>query len=478
MDGLATEHVYKRLPIFLQNVACSYVGWREARIRFDKLFHRLLASLMESEKWSAAEIEAYQSEQLRNLVRHAYEAVPYYRNLMKNRGLTPEAIQKRSDLAKLPVLNKEDVRHNLGRLVSERADKRSLIPRHTSGTTGKSLHFYSEKSGIAFQWAVWWRHRKRFGIDFGAWHVNFTGKVVAPLGQDRPPFWRWNRPMHQVLVGMQHLTPAKLPALISFLNGNRFELFTGYPSIVHAFALAARECGLHLGARPKLVSTGAENMLDYQRRDIVEYTGAVLTDTYGLSEGCGNASHCPELVYHEDPEFGIVECVDPVPLGEGRIKGRIVCTGFANPAFPFIRYDTGDIGIWADPASACPCGRKSRVLLSIEGRIDDYVVTPEGNRIMRFDYIFKDAGSVRESQVVQEKPGEIVVKIVRRPSYSTRDEESISKEIHHWISPRLGVRFQYVDEIEREGNGKFKAVKSLMGPGSAGESRREMAHVN
>jgi phenylacetate-CoA ligase len=353
-----------------------------------------------------------------------------------------------------------------------------LIHRHTSGTTGKSLQFYSQKSGIAFQWAVWWRHRKRFGIDFGTWHLNFTGKVVAPIGQRRPPFWRWNRPVHQVLVGMHHLTTAKVTALVSFLNANRFELFTGYPSIVHAFVLAARECGLDLRVRPKVVSTGAENMLDYQQRDISEYTGAILTDTYGLSEGCGNASHCPQFVYHEDPEFGILECVDPVPLGEGRIRGRIVCTGFAHPAFPFIRYDTGDMGIWVDPPAACPCGRKSRVLLGVEGRADDYVVTPEGNRIMRFDYIFKDTPSVRESQIVQEKLGEVVVRILRRPSYSTRDEQSISKEIHHWISPRLEVRFQYVDEIERESNGKFKAVKSLMRQRSLGQSRSGLAHPN
>lgn len=473
---LSAQHVYERLPVFLQNAVCSYVGWREARIRFDKVFQRLLAFLMESEKWTAAEIEAYQSEQLRRLIRHAYGTVPYYHDRMKNSGLGPDAVQKRSDLGNLPILTKEDVRYSLERLVSERVEKRSLIHRHTSGTTGKSLQFYSQKSAIAFQWAVWWRHRKRFGIDFSTWHLNFTGKVVAPIAQQGPPFWRWNRPMHQVLVGMQHLTPKKVPALISFLNGNHFELFTGYPSILHAFVLAARECGLDLGARPKLVSTGAENMLEYQRRDILEYTGAVLTDTYGLSEGCGNASHCTEFVYHEDPEFGILECVDPVPLGDGRTRGRIVCTGFANPAFPFIRYDTGDIGIWADPAAACACGRKSPVLLSIEGRVDDYVVTPEGNRIMRFDYIFKDAGNVRESQVVQEQPGEIMVKIVRRPSYNIRDEQSICNEIHNWISPRLGVRFQYVSQIERESNGKFKAVKSLMRQGSPGQSRPEMAH--
>jgi phenylacetate-CoA ligase len=418
-------------------------------------------------------MEAYQSEQLHKLIRHAYESIPYYRRLMKSAGLTPDDIQRREDLTKLPILTKEDVRQNLEELVSERASKQRLIHSHTSGTTGKSLQFYTERSAIPFRWAVWWRHRKRFGIEFGTWHVNFTGKVVAPPGQTRPPYWRWNGPMHQVVVGMQHLTPAKVPALVSFLNDHHFELFTGYPSIVHAFVLAAREAGVELSSPPKFVATGAENMLDYQRCDIVGYTGAILTDQYGLSEACGNASHCPEFVYHEDFEFGVVECVDPVPLGDGRTKGRIVCTGFADYAFPFIRYDTGDIGIWADPAKACPCGRQSRVLTSIEGRNDDYVVTPEGNRIMRFDYIFKDTTNIRESQIVQEKPGEIIVKIVRRPSYTARDEEYITRQVHHWISSRLGVRFEYVDEIERGSNGKFRAVMSLMRQGQIGRDSQE-----
>ena len=140
----------------------------------------------------------------------------------------------------------------------------------------------------------------------------------------------------------------------------------------------------------------------------------------------------------------------------------ILCTGFANDAFPLIRYEVGDTGVWQDSARACPCGRSSRALLRIEGREDDYVITPEGTRIMRFDYVFKDALKVKEVQVVQEQLGEITVRLVRRPQYGTSDEAEIIREIHRWISPRLAVRFQYVEEIERQPNGKFWAVVSKL----------------
>ena len=456
-ESLLVEQVYPRLPIFLQNAACWYYGKKEARTRFGAEFDRRLRELLDSERWHAGEIENYQNEKLRQIVRYAYDTVPYYRERWQALKLTPDDIRCREDLQKLPVLTKEDVRNNFERLVSTSVSKQRLIFRHTSGTTGKALHFYVTKEAIAFQWAVWWRHRMRFGVAPGALHANFTGKRVVPLDQQTPPYWRWNRPLHQALLTMHHLTPEKISSVVDFLNEHPFEFYSGYPSIIHMLALHATEAGLHLKAAPRAVFTGAENMLDFQRRSIQSFTGAVLTDQYGCSEGCGNASHCPEFVYHEDFEFGLVEGVE---MQSGNPARSILCTGFANEAFPLIRYEVGDTGVWRGDGSACPCGRESRVVLRIEGRRDDYVITPEGTRIMRFDYVFKGAMNVKEVQVVQEKLGEIVLRVVQRPGYSANDEGEIRHEINRWISPQLAIRFEYVDQIEREANGKFRAVLS------------------
>lgn len=468
-ESFLVEHVYPRLPVFMQNAACWYHGQKEARVRFGPAFDQRLKELVDSEKWSASEVEAYQNDQLRRLIRHAYDHVPYYRELWKRLRLVPQDIRCREDLQKLPVLTKEDVRQNLGRIVSQRAPKHDLLFRHTSGTTGKALHFYVTKSAVAFQWAVWWRHRLRFGIGPGTLHANFTGKRVVPLSQNKPPYWRWNRPLRQALLTMHHLTPAKISGVVEFLNSHAFEFYSGYPSIIHMLAVNAMEAGLKLADPPKCVFTGAENMLDFQHRDIHKFTGGTLTDQYGCSEGCGNASQCPEFVYHEDFEFGIIEGEELQP---GNPVKSILCTGFANDAFPFIRYKVGDTGVWQ--AGACGCGRSSRVMQRIEGRQDDYVVTPEGTRIMRFDYVFKDALNVKEVQIVQEQPGEIRLRIVRRAGYSAGDEKEISREVQRWISPTLQVRFDYVPEIERQANGKFRAVVSRLPSQRQGAIREEV----
>jgi phenylacetate-CoA ligase len=456
-ESALVEQVYPRLPVFLQNAACWYYGTKQARVRFGREFDRRLRELLDSEKFSAAEIEAYQNERLRELVHHAYENVSYYRERWKSLKLSPADIRSREDLHKLPVLTKEDVRENFDRLISEKASKHELVFRHTSGTTGKALHFYVTKPAIAFQWAVWWRHRMRFGVEPGAWHANFTGKRVVPLDQRTPPFWRWNKPLRQALLTMHHLTADKISSVMEFLNSNHFEFYSGYPSIIHMLALHAGSAGLALKSPLRAVFTGAENMLDFQRRDIQKFTGAVLTDQYGCSEGCGNASHCSEFVYHEDFEFGIVEGNESQP---GNPAKSILCTGFSSHAFPFIRYEVGDTGVWQEAGKPCPCGRESKTMLRIDGRKDDYVVTPEGTRIMRFDYVFKDAMNVKEVQIVQEQLGEITVRAVRRTGYGMKDEGDISREIQRWISPALKVRFEYVPEIEREANGKFRAVLS------------------
>ena len=455
-DSLA-EQIYPRLPVFLQNAACWYYGKKEARVRFSPEFDRRLRQLVDSEKFTASEIEAYQNEKLRALIRYAYENVPYYRERWKALKISPADIRSRNDLPKLPVITKEEIRQNAEQFVSQKTSKSQLLSRHTSGTTGKALHFYMTREAVAFQWAVWLRHRLRFGVAPGAWHANFTGQRVVPISQRTPPFWRWNRPMRQVLINMQSLTSARITSIIELLNSQHFDFYTGYPSFIHMLALNAGDAGLRLTAPPRVIFTGAENMLDFQRRDIQAFTGAILSDHYGCTEACCNASRCPEFVYHEDFEFCIMEGIELA----GDSAKTIVCTGFACDEFPFIRYEVGDTAVWQEN-KRCACGRESAVLQRIEGRRDDYIVTPEGARIARLDYLFKDALNVKEAQIVQDRLGEITICLVRRSAYGTRDEMEIRRDIRSWLSPSLDVRFEYVEEIPRQPNGKFRAVLSRL----------------
>ena len=145
-------------------------------------------------------------------------------------------------------------------------------------------------------------------------------------------------------------------------------------------------------------------------------------------------------------------------LHEKGIAGDLIATGFANYGMPFIRYRVGDYAIFNQ--RKCECGLQSQVIEDIEGRNESYVITPEGSKILRFDYLFKDTYSIKEVQVVQKREGEIILRIVRRENYDLRIEKSIKERVREWISPTIKVSFEYVQEIERTRAGKFRAVIS------------------
>ena len=59
---------------------------------------------------SREQIRAWQDERLVETVKHVYENVPYYRNLMEEKNVTPDDIKGVDDLHKLPFLTKDDLR--------------------------------------------------------------------------------------------------------------------------------------------------------------------------------------------------------------------------------------------------------------------------------------------------------------------------------------------------------------------------------
>jgi len=128
---------------------------------------------------------------------------------------------------------------------------------------------------------------------------------------------------------------------------------------------------------------------------------------------------------------------------------------------PFLRYRIGDVGTRA--RQPCPCGRAGDSFFSIDGRIEDYVVTPDGRRIGRMDHVFKAQPLVAEAQLVQETIHALRVLVVPRPGFDASAEERLLTEIRSRVGTALAVEIVRVDAIAREPNGKLRAVKSRVG---------------
>lgn len=328
----------------------------------------------------------------------------------------------------------------------------------TSGSTGKALKLYSTQQALQFQWAVWWRHRARFGLRLGDPYLSFGARVATSAGQTRPPFWRINRAANQTYLSTYHLTPANLPAILDFLNRTDFDFFAGYPSMMAVLANLILESGARLTNRPKVVVCGAESLLPAQEQLLSRVFGVRVTDQYGAAEGVANLARCEHDRYHEDFEFCIVQ-TEPNPLDPAGPR-RIIGTALHNPAMPLIRYEIGDLAhLSAEP---CPCGRATPYALRIDGRNEDYVRTPDGRCVAGMNQVFKWVAGAREIQIVQNELERIVVRVVRRESYSDADTQALLRELRARLGEAIKIEVEFVDSIERGAGGKLRCVVSTV----------------
>lgn len=443
----------------IQNLLVGLYSEHLERERRGKEYLATLEFLRSTASWGPEQIKAFKEEHISKIIEHAYKHCPYYRKKYDIAGVSPSDFTCLEDLQKFPILTKEEVRANVAELIADNVNKRSMIRYHTSGTSGKALDFYWSKENLRYYWAVCARYKERFGLQDHDLHLNFTGKLVVPISQQLPPYWRFKRAQNQYMLNMQHITEEKILDIMNFIEQKDFVFFVGYPSIMYALASLANEKGIVIHNSPKYIFSSAERMWEYQQARIEKvFPDAKFVQHYGFSENAGAASMCRELHYHEDFELGHMELIDTVS-NDAFLTGRLVATGYHNWAMPFIRYEVGDTLTFDN--TPCRCGLHSQIIQCIDGRNEDYVITPEGAHITRFGCLLGETKDIFECQIVQRRLGEMVLRIVRRDSYDRASvEKYLLDTIHNKISPTIDVVFEYVDHIPRTSAGKFKAVKS------------------
>jgi len=128
---------------------------------------RYLRQLERSQWWSEDAIKNHQWKSLKGLINHAYETVPYYRNLMNDNGIRPNDIRNFDDFRKFPVLTKKMMRDNLEDLISTKYKKEVLIQDSTGGSIGSPLNFYYDKDFLSRKLAATYRHFGFSGYEQG-----------------------------------------------------------------------------------------------------------------------------------------------------------------------------------------------------------------------------------------------------------------------------------------------------------------------
>lgn len=412
--------------------------------------------IQKSESWDREQIERYQFKKLNNLLDHAYNNVPYYRRVFDERGLTPADIQSLSDLQKLPLLTKEDVRENLEDLKATNFSEGDFEYVKTGGSTGKPLEFCYE-SGVtrAKEWAYMKTQWDRVGYSFKDKCVVLRGEEVNPEENqfwDTTFFGRW------LVLSSYHMDDDRLPKYISKIREFEPKYIQAYPSVISILAQYMNENDIEPFTSLKAVLCGSEKLYPDQRELVEDTLKCRVYSWYGHAERCVLAGECElnQQRYHIFPQYGIMELIgkDGDPIQDEEARGEIVGTSFNNYAMPLIRYRTSDIGRIDN--SSCDCGRPYKIIESVEGRVQEMFVDETGRPIPltgSYSSVGKSSENINNAQFHQDNEGEVTLRIVPSEGFTEKDTEKVLSKLDNRYD-KIDFRIQIVDSIERTESGK------------------------
>ncbi|MFC1846942.1 phenylacetate--CoA ligase family protein [Chloroflexota bacterium] len=456
------KKIYKAAPGSVQRWL-GYTYSKYTTVRYRKVFWGNYAFLQESQWWSRDKLEEYQMQQLTKLLNHAYENVPYYRHIFTERGLKPKDIQDFNDLSKLPYLTKEIIRENIQDLIAQNYPKSKLQYSTTGGSTGFPLGLYREKGVSNIQERAFMLSLcNRVGYKIGDRSVLLKSNVVHSASKGK--HWEYDPVNKDLVLSSYHMTDGTLQSYLDKIREFKPAFIRAYPSTITVLARFMKENDIKSFPTVKAILCSSENLYQWQRDLLAQVFQCRVYSWYGNTEMTALAGECEKSnFYHIFPEYGFVEIIhdnDGIVTGEDGM-GEIIATGLNNFACPIIRYRTMDLAV---PSSAkCECGRNYPLLERIEGRLQDLVVTRD-NRLVTLTALILGQSSfpigafsrIKQMQLVQEKKGEVTVKIVKGHSYSTADEGEILSKIQAGVGGGLDINFTYVDQIPRTKGGKYR----------------------
>ncbi|HLL25472.1 MAG TPA: hypothetical protein VK427_25220 [Kofleriaceae bacterium] len=457
--GLA-DKLYPKLPTIAQHAAVTAFGLRWRHRRFGGGYRAAVDGFLAREHFRLDDWRAYQTRELRALLRLARTA-PYYQRL----GLTERVIDRfeLADLAALPILEKSETRANPDAFLVAGIDKRTLTICATSGSSGTPVRTYWSdedfRRSLAMREA---RSCRPAGVSFALPRATFSGRIVVPDPKSKGPFYRFNFVERQVYFSAFHLSPANAPDYVRALNRHAIVWATGY---THSFEQLGAMMIVQQLPPPKTlraIITTSEKLTPGGRAVIERAFGCRVFEEYGQVEDACFACERADGHMYTSPDGGVLELARPdgsvVPYDDDG-EGQVVGTSFNRKNQIFLRYRLGDVARW-DPAATRETG--TPVLAEISGRIEDVVIAPDGRRTVRFHGIFTELAGVREAQVIQEERDRVRILVVPAPDYGPATVAEIVRRVQQRLTTDMRVDVDRVDAIPRTKAGKFQAVISRL----------------
>lgn len=379
------------------------------------------------------------SDALEKLLRHAMDTVPAYSEVIEPK------------LCQFPVVSKVDYRERYEQYRSTLfPDERKLHAVYTSGSTGTPFKALQDSGKLMWHRAgliglnesIGWELGERF-MFMRLWGVAHAASKISQLISNTVPVEVLGLNTERCVVIRQQI-----------LKDKSLKIIIGYASALEKLAnvvLASKEAPSDYGLT--LVMADSESLLPEVRTKLEKAFGCPVYNRYGNNENgiIGLAGPNDDVFKVNFPEYyvEILRLDTNEPVKEGEV-GRIVITDLYNYAVPFIRYDTGDLGMVGRYNKEGCCveirelmGRISAALLNTSGVL---IAEPE------ITAYFENVVGIGRYQIVQIDKTEYEVRL---ENTSERLDEEVIVRMKKCMGETATVNVLHVDKIEQGKNGKY-----------------------
>jgi phenylacetate-CoA ligase len=410
-----------------------------------------------------------QRKRLQATIAHAREHVPYYRETLRRLGLGAGDFRQGGDLARLPLIEREDVQRDPEYYLSRAEPPSSYVELRSGGSTGDPVSLFYHPFSL-FEQAVYTERRRsivsrlagrrRFreariadvpGSYAGGGHVRDAFSALSLI----PPSIRVNRrniPVHTAVEDV-----------ISELNEFRPHVVASFGSFIETLFAHLRRSGerMHL---PRVVVYAGDPLSESTRSMISNEFGVHVLSTYQASEAFQIGFECEEHSgYHLNIDLFPVRIVSAegreLPDGE---SGEVVISNLQARGTVLLNYRLNDVA--ATIPGDCPCGRNLPMLSFVQGRTDELLEDAEGRRIhsQAVRVFMHDELEVLRFQVVQESRGRFRAAVVTVPGC---DRAALRDRLAARFRSAFGkdtlVEVSFVESLPRSPAGKTRPVISM-----------------
>ncbi|EYF02312.1 phenylacetate--CoA ligase family protein [Chondromyces apiculatus] len=431
----------------------------ETRLRGRETLTRLQE--LERSQWrSEADLRELSFRRVVEAIRYAEQHVPLYRRRFADHGVRARDVQSPDDLLRFPVLTKSDIRKHGKELIAEGFHGK-MYQSGTGGSTGEPIQFSYDHRTYESRIAAAMRADGWAGASPGERELHIWSRATTP----ETPLRKAKRRAHETILRKRmicawELGQDQLADLCDTIEDFQPRVIISYPTPLYHLSRYALEKGRRLPS-PRGIVTSAERLFQHHREVIERAFDAKIFDRYGCREVMLIASECER---HEGKHLNLenvhVEIVRSGRHAGAGEPGEVILTDLNCRSMPLIRYKNEDVATLAP--KPCSCGRGMPMLSSVEGRMLDMIVGPEGQLLAGefFPHLLKDYRDVARFQVHQDKSRAITIKLMPNEGLAAETPARVERSMREFLGERASIKVEVVDDIPLTKGGKYRLTVS------------------